>query len=170
MKGFLLSGSVSSLFQTLSLWLSISLFPSESVCKVRTQDPENFHEEVLSLVSAWRCLFLHFPLEFIARLYQMKEPLHRLCKLRPYGERIDREWKAAAVQSLPLFLRHVFHSLGISFIFYLPRERRLPGKRDRNPFICRGYLCLSFFLSGIAAVNRLKGFPEPILSLEFSNL
>jgi len=30
---------------------------NESVCKVRTQDPENFHEEVLSLVSAWRCLY-----------------------------------------------------------------------------------------------------------------
>ena len=27
----------------------------ESVCEVRTQDPENFDEEVLALVSAW-CL------------------------------------------------------------------------------------------------------------------
>jgi archaellum biogenesis ATPase FlaH len=25
----------------------------ESVCEVRTQDPENFDEEVLALVSAW---------------------------------------------------------------------------------------------------------------------
>ena len=28
------------------------------VCKVRTQDPENFHEEVKSLVTAWCSFFL----------------------------------------------------------------------------------------------------------------
>ena len=30
-----------------------------SVCKVRTQDPENFDEEVKSLLTAWRMLCLH---------------------------------------------------------------------------------------------------------------
>ena len=30
------------------------------VCKVRTQDPENFHEEVKSLVTAWWIYFLGF--------------------------------------------------------------------------------------------------------------
>ena len=29
------------------------VIPKESVCEVRTQDPENFDEEVLALVSAW---------------------------------------------------------------------------------------------------------------------
>jgi len=29
------------------------LFSKGIVCKVRTQDPENFHEEVKSLVTAW---------------------------------------------------------------------------------------------------------------------
>ena len=31
-----------------------------SVCKVRTQDPENFDEEVKSLVTAWRVFLLSF--------------------------------------------------------------------------------------------------------------
>ena len=37
-------------------WHSVTQSPSltkESVCEVRTQDPENFDEEVLALVSAW---------------------------------------------------------------------------------------------------------------------
>ena len=35
-----------------------------NVCKVRTQDPENYVEEVKSLVSAWR-IVNHFPNPFI---------------------------------------------------------------------------------------------------------
>merc|ERR1712026_207326 len=31
-----------------------------SVCEVRTQDPENFDEEVKSLVTAWRVFLLSF--------------------------------------------------------------------------------------------------------------
>jgi hypothetical protein len=46
---------------SIDLRVSISILKSlksyllqiESVCEVRTQDPENFDEEVLALVSAW---------------------------------------------------------------------------------------------------------------------
>mgnify|MGYP006876883098 FL=1 len=44
----------------------------ESVCEVRTQDPENFDEEVLALVSAW-CNALH--------LVKGEKPYHRYMHL-----------------------------------------------------------------------------------------
>ena len=38
------------------------------VCKLRTQDPENFDEEVKSLVSAWRSFIFGFTIIFTINL------------------------------------------------------------------------------------------------------
>jgi hypothetical protein len=43
-------------FQTLPFLSNTVLLLNGSVCKVRTQDPENFDEEVKSLVTAWLML------------------------------------------------------------------------------------------------------------------
>ena len=42
-----------------NLWPNNRVTPSRSGCNVRTQDPENFDEEVKSLVTAWRFLWVN---------------------------------------------------------------------------------------------------------------
>ena len=53
-----------------------------SVCKVNTQDPENFDEELKSLVTAWPTLFFH------ARQLRTHPKSSSLCFLLP--QTLDR--------------------------------------------------------------------------------
>ena len=61
----------------------------ESVCEVRTQDPENFDEEVLALISAWCSL------PKVANLLQLIGCL----KVRHLGfeEEMDLLWRAVGI-------------------------------------------------------------------------